>query len=373
MEEDWDLLVSFFPDNWRELALERGALKGLRQDKDAGNMLRTLLLHAGCGHSLRETVVRARRAGLADLTDVALLKRLRKCEDWLQGLCFGLFRESGLGAGTTAGEGNLRLIDASVIKEPGKTGSLWRLHYSLRWPELRCDYLEITPTKGRGNGESFSRYRACPGEHLLGDRGYSSAQGIHAIAEAGADVTVRLNAQNVHVLDGQGHPFDLPQALREVSVVHQCASWNAWVADHRDGHAVAGRVCALRKDEAAIRLAKEKIRREARKEKTAVNELTWLYAEYVMVFTTTDASRMTAPELLELYRIRWQIELAFKRFKQLAGLGHLPKSDEASARAWLYGKLFTVLLTEKLIAHAERFSPWGYPLRREPPNPQPLA
>ena len=59
MDEDWDVLLSFFPRDWRELARDTGALKGLRKDKSVDNLLRTLLLHLGCGHSLRETAVRA--------------------------------------------------------------------------------------------------------------------------------------------------------------------------------------------------------------------------------------------------------------------------------------------------------------------------
>ena len=54
--------------------------------------------------------------------------------------------------------------------------------------------------------------------------------------------------------------------------------------------------------------------------------------------------------------------LVFKRFKSLAQLGHLPKRDDESAKAWLYGKLLVALLVEKLIRHASAISPWGYPL-----------
>ena len=96
MDEDWKLLVSFFPANWRELAVSTNALKGLRKDKSEENLLRTLLIHLGCGYSLRETVVRARKANLADLSDVALLKRLKKCKDWLYKLCVSMFAERGL-------------------------------------------------------------------------------------------------------------------------------------------------------------------------------------------------------------------------------------------------------------------------------------
>src|SRR5690349_15001616 len=87
VEEDWELLRSFFPANWMTLALQSGALKGLRQDKSAETLLRVLLLHVGGGYSLRETVVRAKAVRLADLSDVGLLKRLRKSKAWLYQLC----------------------------------------------------------------------------------------------------------------------------------------------------------------------------------------------------------------------------------------------------------------------------------------------
>ena len=96
MDEEWEVVSSFLPEGWRELARETGALKGLRKDKSVDALLRTLLLHLACGHSLRETVVRARKANLADLSDVALLKRLRKSGDWLHALCVALFREQGM-------------------------------------------------------------------------------------------------------------------------------------------------------------------------------------------------------------------------------------------------------------------------------------
>src|SRR5215472_12420677 len=41
-DEDWDLLLSFFPSDWMTLAGRSGALKGLRQDKSAENLLRVL-------------------------------------------------------------------------------------------------------------------------------------------------------------------------------------------------------------------------------------------------------------------------------------------------------------------------------------------
>src|SRR6266853_6531103 len=95
-DEDWELLTTFFPAEWRHLAKTTGALKGLRQDKGEENYLRVLMLHFGCGLSMVETVTRAREASLAELSSVAFFKRLRKSREWLYELCRALFEERGI-------------------------------------------------------------------------------------------------------------------------------------------------------------------------------------------------------------------------------------------------------------------------------------
>ena len=167
LAEDWELLMSFFPADWRKQAQTCGALKGLRQDKSAESYLRVLLLHLGCGFSLRETIVRAQQAGLADLSDVALLKRLRKSKAWLQQLCCGLFAERRCSP-VVAGTPQWRLLDGSLVSEPGKTGSQWRIHYSLRWPSLQCDYFKLTPVAGSGQGESLYQFPFAAGDRVSG-------------------------------------------------------------------------------------------------------------------------------------------------------------------------------------------------------------
>jgi len=142
------------PTNWEELAEKSGVLQGLRKDKSPENLLRTLLIHLGCGHSLRETVVRARQSEIADLSSVALFKCLKKSLPWLRAMCIALFQEHGIGISEEKGH-QMRAFDATHIREPGRTGSLWRLHYSITLPELGCDFFKLTPTKGEGTGESF--------------------------------------------------------------------------------------------------------------------------------------------------------------------------------------------------------------------------
>ena len=365
MDEDWDLLVSFLPSEWRELAKETGALKGLRKDKSVDNLLRTLLIHLGCGHSLRETVVRARQANLADLSDVALLKRLRKSKDWLYALCVRLFQEHGI-AVASGGGFQLRAFDATTVKEPGKTGSLWRVHYSVCLPSLACDFFKLTRTEGAGTGESFAQFPIRAGDHVVADRGYSTAGGIGHVADAGGQLIVRVNTGALPLSTMSGEPFDLLAAVTSLRRVGLPKSWSVQVVVDGDSaqpsRTVAGRVCAVRKSAAAVREAQRKIRKEATRKGKQAQPNTLRFAAYVIVFTTFPAATFGAAEILEWYRIRWQVELVFKRFKSLAALGHLPKYDDDSAKAWLYGKLLVALLVEKLIRHASAISPWGYDL-----------
>lgn len=371
MDEDWDVVKSFFPKSWRWLAGRTKATKGLRKDKDPEQILRAILIHLGCGHSLRETAVRIRHSGVSELSDVALMKRLRKSRDWLRALCTAMVRETGGPKSRRHGR-EYRLFDSTTVREQGATGSLWRIHYSLRVPSLRCDFFRLTPAKGEGRGDSFAGYPVAAGDYVIADRGYSQAAGIRHVAAADGHVCVRVNPGALPLLSADGCAFDLLGALE--GDLQRPGTVGEWaVSVPVDGAAaVTGRICAIRKSAEATRMATKKLRRRASKKGQVLKPQTLLYAKYIILFTTFPSDAFTAAEVLDGYRFRWQIELVFKRFKQLAQLGHLPKTDPVSAEAWLYGKLFVALLTQRIVEHANSFSPWGYELDRIE-RPQPLA
>ena len=362
MNEDWELLLSFLPQGWIEMATEAGAIKGLRKDKSPDNLLRVLLIHIACGYSLRETVVRAKKAGLADLSDVALLKRLRKCKNWLSAMCVALFQERGVKLSTETGF-QIRAFDATTVKEPGSTGSLWRIHYSVSLPSLNCDFFTLTETKGVGTGESFTQFPIKNNDYILADRGYSTASGIAYTHEKGAYVAVRINTQSLPIQTLKGAPFDLLKRIGGIKKTHSIGSWPAMVGGKNSSN-TQGRICAIRKSEEAIVIAHKKLKRSASKKGHKLQPATLEYAKYVILFTTFPEADFSPEAVLEWYRLRWQVELVFKRFKSLAGLGHLPKYDDESSKAWLYGKLLVALLIEKLIDYASFFSPWGYLLEK---------
>lgn len=366
MSEDWPLLLSFFPDNWKELAGETDALKKLRKDKDIENYLRTLLLHVGCGYSLRDTATRAKLAGLANISDVALLGRLKKAKDWLHSLCVAMFKEQGIALSGDHNNFQVRLFDATNVKEPGPTGSLWRIHYSVQLPSLACDFFKITPTTGKGTGESFFQYSIKGGDYIIADRGYSTASGIHHVVSKRAHVIVRVNTSSLPIWDVHKRPVMLLEFLDPLKETGAVKSLKVLIPT-RKGSTVQGRLCVVRKSNAAIELAHKKIKTNASKKGTVLKPETLEYAKYVIVFSTYPESRFSDLEILNWYRCRWQIELVFKRFKSIAELGHLPKHSDDSSKAWLYGKLFVALVNIKLINYATSFSPWGYILEENSP------
>jgi len=143
------VLTSLLPTGWRQMAWQSGAVQRLRGFPSPDVLLRTRLLPVARGYSLRETIVRAKLANWAHISDVALLKRLRDSEECLRLLCIQLLRESRICGLEDRVSRTIRIVDGTIVKEPGKTGSQWRILYSIGLPSLMCDFLEVTSTIGR--------------------------------------------------------------------------------------------------------------------------------------------------------------------------------------------------------------------------------
>jgi Transposase DDE domain len=358
IESEWLILARYLPENWRDLARTHGALRRARGIKDADTLLRLILLHVAAGLSLRQTVVRAKNAGLARVTDVALLKRLKVSEKWLRTMTEHMLKQTRYCQALNRQWGNrrVRVIDATNVQEPGATGTSWRVHYGLQLPSLECDFFEVTDATG---GESFKRMPVQSRDLVLGDRGYAHREGVAHIVHNGGDAIVRLNHKNFPLLDRTGEPFGFLQNLRTLHE-YEPGEWD--VEFDASGKRIAARVCAVRKSPDAAQKAKDRLIKTAKKKGKTVAPDTLEAAEYIFVLTTLPSAEASSTNVLELYRARWQIELAFKRLKSLLQAGHVPKYDAASARAWIQAKLLTVLLIERLTEEARFFSPWGFPL-----------
>lgn len=374
-DENWSYLLSLLPKGWEDKARSSGAVQRLRGATSLGDLLRVLLLHIGHGCSLRTASVVGKAAGWISMSDVALYKKLAQSEAWLQELCLGLLSESQLSVPQTHRGLRMRLVDGTLVDEPGETGSRWRVLFSLSVPDWHCDFFRLSPANGRGNGESLKRFTVSPGDCLLADRGFSHLGGIDHVHSCGGHVLLRLQ-QHTPLENEDGSAVKLVPWLTKLKNAGDVASLKVWVRARKSmglTERIPARVCAVRKSVEAVILAKRKLHRRAQRNVEELQPNTLEHAAFVLVLTTVPAETLDDNEVLQWYRVRWQIELAFKRLKSLGDVGHLPKSDERSSRAWVYGKLLIALLTEKMQRHAANLSPWGGRWLDQDPPPERMA
>jgi hypothetical protein len=360
--DSWDYFITFLPKKWEEMCRELNALRRFREFPDAKSLLRTLMIHLLDGCSLRETSVRARYGKIADVSDVALLKRLNLAGAWFQWMAQEIMREwIGKNGGLPGPEITRPIIavDATCISEPGSTGTDWRIHYAFDLRKLECAEMNVTD---HSKGETFKNFSVVQDALYIGDRGYYQPEGIGHIVKGGAHVLVRMSISGPTLYKPNGKTFNVLKSLRRLKGDH-VGDWPVYFQGH-DGP-THGRICAIRKSPIAAQRAIEKIYREYGKKQKTPTAATIEAAKYVFIFTTLPPSELPAAKALNFYRGRWQIELVFKRMKSILGVGHLPKQDPVGAKAWIQGKLFCAMVIEALTRAADFFSPWGYPLASE--------
>jgi Transposase DDE domain len=403
LDGDWRMVERVLPLGWQAKARELGAIQRSTGLSDASVLLRVLLIHLADGAGLRETSVRAKLADLADISDVGILKRLKRCGAWFEWMaqalrqshapCFAPALSPALGAiePSTARPASmmrsrrLRLVDGTMVSEPGYTGSKWRLHYSVTLPNLACDEVLLTTPKF---GETLRRYTVVAGDIFIADRGFANPAGVAHVVDGQADLILRTNLVTLPLYNREGKRFDVLTHLRTLqtqqiqqSLADTTANPTAATASEVGDWPVAvkvgkrlivGRLCAVKKSAASTEKGQRRVKRESQRCGSEVRPETLEAAGYVFVFTTLDAT-YSAKDVLELYRLRWQIELVFKRLKSLLHLGHLKKHDEQAARAWLQGKLLVACMIEKLLVLAEHISPWGFEIESSAPRTMRVA
>jgi hypothetical protein len=309
-----------------------------------------------CGLSLRQTAAWAEASEVASLSDVALLKRLRKSSDWLGHLvATKLADRSDLPSKYPL---RLQLVDASRVAAPGNASIDWRVHLGFDLGSLAISQVKLTDSKG---AESLKRFKFSPGDVVVADRGYSRRGELATVIRQRSDFIIRLNWANVPMMDESGKRFDLLNALRGIPEA-TVTDFNLTVKPDptHDVPALPVRVVTVPKSEAAAAESRKKILKTAARRQRTVDPRALEFAGYVLVITSLDAETLPSEDVLEIYRFRWQIELAFKRLKSLLDLDGLPAKDPSLASTFIYSKILAALLLDDLTQAFISFSPWGF-------------
>jgi len=249
--------------------------------------MRMALAYAVSDLSLKDVAAWAHGLGVAEITGPGLFYRLRESEAWLEQVLAQTLQDQV--KIEVASNLRLRVVDATVVIGPGAKGTEWRAHVLVDPGTGKFRAVELTDAHG---GESYGRHRVNAGEVILGDRAYATARGLMAVQSVGAFVLARMNPQTIRLCDTQRNRTSLHEKEAEVPQIggvefdvivpippeSSSKSHKSWPLSRAIAWVPARAVAA----------------------RTRRGEVIWL-------LTTLPAQQAAPCELMQIYRLRWQI------------------------------------------------------------------
>lgn len=344
--ENIQLLMNELPKDYEKECYSQGAIIRKRGVSNPADLMMLAMFHLHNGCSLIEMSEVARITKLGSMSDVAFMKRFEKCGKWFKSInekiaveCWINYRKP-----TWLNDRRVVAVDASDVTEKGRSGRIYRLHFALDIFRMVSLEHKITTNK---IGESLCNFSFQPGNLVIADRGYANIKGIEHCRKSGAEYILRIRKNSFTVRNETGEKIDLTSLFGGLKA-EEYADITAF-ATNSDGDKVPVRICAKRKTAEAIKQTQKKIKRMESRRQFVVTDETKLFNDYIVVVTNLDDS-ISAEEVMEAYRLRWQVEIYFKRLKSILNFGELPKRRNDSVISWLNGKLMIALLIETVIA-----------------------
>ncbi len=294
-----------------EMAAKHKAIQRSRKIKSGDTLLRLALAYGPGGMSLREAAGWASVVGLTSITNPSLKNRFNGAVDFLAAIVNHLLATRASSRALHWPGRTLRVADGTSISKPGSKGTDWRVHGVFDLASGGFSNLELTDAKG---GESLSRGAPVPGEVRIADRNFGHAKAWQKFRQASAglaDLIVRLKWKSFHLTDEDGQPFNLIEHLKALpndATPHE-VNVRAYVSRE---HSEPMRLIILRKSPEAVQASLKALHARARRKYHQIDPRTLVAAKFLILATSLPAQGYTAEVILAAYRLRWQIELAFK-------------------------------------------------------------
>ena len=354
--EQWEQVERKMPFDLEESAQQAQVLRRKRGIKSASDYLRLALMYGVSEFSLRLMAAWALVQGIGNLSDVAVLNRLRACTPWLALLIGQILQQRFRGLQELPGM-QIRLQDASAISRPGSKGTDWRLHLTVNlWP-LRIDGIEVTDEH---TGENLNLFEPRANEIRVADRGYAYASNLGPLLAQEVQVVIRANWHNLRLETADGQRIGVIAWLKKLTGPGE---QTVYLPTPQCRFPLRLLASPLPPEEA--QQARERTRKRNGKKGRKVSPESLLAAGFLLVLTNLPSAEWSLAHVCGLYRLRWQIELLFKRLKSLLDLDQLRAKDPQLAQAYLLSKLLAALLIDELIEQVAQQQPeWFISLER---------
>jgi hypothetical protein len=339
--DEWNSLCQPWRSELETSAQAMKALQRKRKIRSAPDLLRLVLAYSQCDWSLQQlgAWATAMQVTAASMSNTAIQQRLRQSRPWLS-MLVGRWLKTVQAAPAQAGV-RVHLIDASVICQPGSTGTDWRVHLSWNAGTLCLEGIELTDAHG---GETLARHGAQADDIGIGDRGYAHRPGLGEWLGQGAQVVVRTNGQTLPLETGVNQKLDLAHWLPTAPASCQVLTRPVWVSTPRGRFGL--RLIARRLSAQAAAAARRRLNKASRKKGHAPNALSQLLTGWVLLVTNLPDGLWPDEAVLGLYRLRWQVELVIKRAKSLVQLDHLRAQEPEMVQVYLLGKIMALLMLD---------------------------
>lgn len=354
-DKEWDLLCSFIPLDLSKTAVNKLAIRRFRHLYEASDLLRICLAYGYCDMSLRQVAAWATAKGVGDFSNVAILKRLRNCEEWLSEIIYTILRNRKISLPEGMSE-RISLLDATDLRKLGSSSSDYRLHMNMDLKNGRIRDFKLTDIH---EGESLKQHHIEKDVIYIGDRGYASGSGINYVKEKGGKLIVRLHQTRLKLFSSKGKELDLVSLL-SILDIGDIGDWNLSYKIGKESYKI--RLVAIRKTKEAEESEQKRQKRKAQSNGREISEEAKELTKYLCIVTTL-GEEYNGARILEMYKYRWQIELLFKRLKGLMKLDNTRGQSDKLCRVYYLSKLLGALLVEELNDYGEFFSPWGYKLQ----------
>lgn len=321
--------------------LARGsAYQRYREIERASDLLRARLSWVLGGCSFRQLGCWAVLLGVADISEAAWRKRVRKCGEWLHWLLTEVM--SPAGGEAEPNQPRVLVVDGTSLGQTGGTGDDWRVQLAYDLVEGRLVHVLVGD---RHQAETLVGLPGRAGDLLVGDRGYGVRRNVIAVDEMQAATLVRFSPNHCRVDQADGSLFEVGHWLAGLSESVRIAEEEGYCVE--GDRRVKVRVLALRLPAEEAQKARERVEARAKRKKQVVRPQTLQLAGWVLLLSTLDARDFPAEELFWLYRSRWQIELLIKQLKQFLLLVRLRSHHPETVRATVLVALLAWVLQEE--------------------------
>jgi hypothetical protein len=331
----WEALKAVLPHDLCALAKNSGAVRRWRKITSGEQLLWMCLVYAQVRLSLRAT------AGLSvafgGVTEGAVKHRLLRAGPFLAAVLAHVLNASIARTGVSRA---IRLVDSTSLSVPGSVGTDWRIH-ACYVPGQGFTKVDITDRYG---SECVDRAEFNSTDICLGDQGYGRPRDLHHIDSCGAHSVIRVYLKNIKLLVDGDNRLMIDEALDRADAGDTRTSV---YVPYLGKQPLKARLIIRPLPPDKAQAARKKLRRRASKQCRSVTPQALRLAGYFAVLTTVSDQCLSDDEVVELYRLRWQIELLFKRWKSLLNLDKIDADDPALVRTFCLSKLIEAALLER--------------------------